>query len=45
VNDELERMWKEEVMAYFKVLSRHLPGRPAKTHEKLVRTDGVYAEI
>jgi hypothetical protein len=25
-DDELERMWKEAVVAYFKVLSRHSPG-------------------
>jgi hypothetical protein len=25
VNNELERMWKEAVVAQFKVLSRHLP--------------------
>jgi hypothetical protein len=25
MNDELERMCKEEVMTYFKVLSQHLP--------------------
>jgi hypothetical protein len=25
VNDELERMWKEAVVALFKVLSQHLP--------------------
>jgi hypothetical protein len=26
MNDELERMWKEVVKAYFKELSQHLPG-------------------
>jgi hypothetical protein len=26
VNDELERMWKEVAVAYFKVLSYHLLG-------------------
>jgi hypothetical protein len=26
VNDESKRIWKEEVVAYFKVLSRNLPG-------------------
>lgn len=25
-NNEFERMWKESVMAYFKVLSQYLPG-------------------
>jgi hypothetical protein len=27
VNSELERIWKEEVVAIFEVLSRYLPGR------------------
>jgi hypothetical protein len=26
INDELERMWKEAVITYFNVLSRHSPG-------------------
>jgi hypothetical protein len=34
VNDELERMWKEAVVALFKVLSRHLPGGSEENHEK-----------
>jgi hypothetical protein len=34
VNDELERMWKEAVMAEFKVLSWNLPGRTEENHEK-----------
>jgi hypothetical protein len=34
VNDELERMWKEEVMAYLSVLSRHFPGRTEENYEK-----------
>jgi hypothetical protein len=34
VSDELERMWKEAVMAYFKVLSRHFPGGTEENHEK-----------
>jgi hypothetical protein len=35
VNDELKRMWKEEVVAYNKVLCRHLPVRAEKNHENL----------
>jgi hypothetical protein len=35
VNNELERMWKEAVMASFKVLSKHLPGGPEEKHEHL----------
>jgi hypothetical protein len=35
VNNELERMRKEVVMAEFKVLSRHLPGGTEENHEKL----------
>jgi hypothetical protein len=31
VNDELERMWKEVVMAYFKVPSQHLCGLTLNT--------------
>jgi hypothetical protein len=34
VNNELERMWKETVVAQFKVLSRHLPGGTEGNHEK-----------
>jgi hypothetical protein len=34
MNDELERMCKEAVMALFKVLSQHLPGRTEKSHEE-----------
>jgi hypothetical protein len=26
MNNELERKWEEVVVAYFKVLSQHLPG-------------------
>jgi hypothetical protein len=26
MNDELEAMWKEVVMTYFKILPQHLPG-------------------
>jgi len=33
VNDELEGMWKETIVAYFKVLSRHLPGGTEESHK------------
>jgi len=33
VNDELERMCKEAVVAKFEVLSRHLPGGTKGNHE------------
>jgi hypothetical protein len=35
VKDELERMWKEVVVPYFKVLSRQSPGGSKKNHENL----------
>jgi hypothetical protein len=35
MNNELERIWKEAVVVQIEVLSRHLPGRTEKNHEKL----------
>jgi hypothetical protein len=35
MNDDTVRMWKEEVVAYSKVLSRHLSGGTDENHEKL----------
>jgi hypothetical protein len=35
VNTELERICKVAVVAYLKVLSRHLPGRTEENHENL----------
>jgi hypothetical protein len=35
VNDLLESMWKEVVMALFKVLSWNLPRRTEENHEDL----------
>jgi hypothetical protein len=32
--DEMERMCKEEVVAYFKVLTQHLHGKTQKNHKK-----------
>jgi hypothetical protein len=34
MNDELKRIWKEEVVVLFKVISRHLPGGTENNHEK-----------
>jgi len=36
VNDELTRMWREAVMAYFKELSQHLLWKIEENHEKPV---------
>jgi len=33
VNNELEWLWKEAVIAFFKVISRELPRRPEEEHE------------
>jgi hypothetical protein len=39
-------MWKEAVVAYFKVLSRHLPGGTENHHEKTsVKIACLLAEI
>lgn len=35
VNDDLEGMWKEAVIAYFKVLSWHLSGSTEENQENL----------
>jgi hypothetical protein len=46
MNDELESIWKDAVVACFKVLSQHLPGWTEKNHEKPpVRIAGLRAEI
>ena len=34
INDEFKYMWKEAVMAYFKVLSWHLNGGTEENHEE-----------
>jgi hypothetical protein len=34
VNDELERMWEEVIVAYFKVLPRNLAEGTEENHEK-----------
>jgi hypothetical protein len=33
VNDELKRVWKDAVVAYFKVLTQNLPGWTERNHE------------
>jgi hypothetical protein len=33
MNNELERIWKEVVMAWFKVLFKHLPGETEENHD------------
>jgi hypothetical protein len=33
-DDELERMWKEEVVISFKILSQYLPGNIEENHVK-----------
>jgi hypothetical protein len=45
MNNHLERIWKEVVMAYLKVLSWHLPGGTEENHEKCVRMANIQAEI
>jgi hypothetical protein len=45
VNNELERTWMEAVMAYFKVLSRYLPGGTEENYKNSVRIAGFRAEI
>jgi hypothetical protein len=34
VSNELERMWKEAVLAEFKAIFRYLPGGTEENHEK-----------
>jgi hypothetical protein len=37
MNDELEMVWKEAVVAYFKVLSRHFPGGTDENQEIFIQ--------
>jgi hypothetical protein len=41
----MESLWKEAVVAYFKVLSRYLPIEVEESHGNLARTAIVQAEI
>jgi hypothetical protein len=45
VNDELERMWKEAVVAYFKALSWHVPEDSTENHKKPLRIASLQAKI
>jgi hypothetical protein len=38
-------MWKEEVVAYFKALSRNMPGGIEENHENPVRITDLRADI
>jgi hypothetical protein len=35
VDNEIERMWKEAVVACFKVISQYLPGGTEENHENI----------
>jgi hypothetical protein len=39
MNNELERMWKEIVIALFEVLSWHLPGRRLRKAMEILSQD------
>jgi hypothetical protein len=41
INNKLESIRKDNAVAYFKDLSRHLPVGTEETHEALVRTDNL----
>jgi hypothetical protein len=46
MNNELENMWKEAVVAFFEVISQYLPGGGLrKTTTKSVMIAGLLAEI
>jgi hypothetical protein len=45
VNDDLERIWKEAVVAWFKVLYRHSSEGTDEGHEIYVRIAGLRAKI
>jgi hypothetical protein len=45
MNDDLKMTWKEEVVAKYKVLSRHLPGGADKPSNTSARIAGLWAEI
>jgi hypothetical protein len=36
VDEELERIWKNDVTAYFKILLQHFPGGTDANYEKLL---------
>jgi hypothetical protein len=41
VNDELERMWKDAVVAKFKATSLHLADGTEENHKNSIRTAGL----
>jgi hypothetical protein len=41
MNDEVERIWKEVVMAYFKILSRTLPEETEEKHDSRCTSRGL----
>jgi hypothetical protein len=43
--NELERIWKEAAVAYFKVLFRQMPGGIEENHEHIVRIVSLRLEI
>jgi hypothetical protein len=45
MDSELERIWKEAVVAYFRALSQHLPGGNMENHDKPVRICGLQAQV
>jgi hypothetical protein len=45
INNVVESIWKEPVMADFKILSQHLPGEIEENHEKPVRIACLRAKI
>jgi hypothetical protein len=46
VNYEIERIWKDVVMANFKVVYQHLPGGTKEDHKKpKIITAGLQTEI
>jgi hypothetical protein len=44
MNEKLEKTWKEHILVYFMVLSRHLPGQIEENHKRL-RGTGNTAKI
>jgi hypothetical protein len=45
MTNDFERMWKEVVVAKFKVVFQHWLGRAEVNHENFVRIAGLRAEI
>jgi hypothetical protein len=45
VNNKLEKIWKEEVVASFKLLSRHFLGGTEEKLKPYIRIVGVSAQI